>query len=126
VDGTSVVDLTKSEKFSFDHCFGPNTGDWFCKHAPRLRVYTATGLHGTLVRQSCVAASPRSGVNQDIFDGMGCNIPEAVFSGKNGTLFAYGQTSAGRLPHLHRDLAHICTGTQPHLHLDLARICTGT
>ena len=60
VDGTSVIDLTKSEKFSFDHCFGP---------------------------QTC---------NQDIYDGMGCNIPEAVFAGKNGTLFAYGQTSAGK------------------------------
>jgi centromeric protein E len=34
--------------------------------------------------------------NQNIYDGVGCKITENVFQGRNGTLFAYGQTSAGK------------------------------
>lgn len=41
------------------------------------------------------ADGPTSDENQDIYDGMGVQITENVFQGRNGTLFAYGQTSAG-------------------------------
>ena len=46
--------------------------------------------------------TPCSVDNQNIYDGVGCKITENVFQGRNGTLFAYGQTSAGARPLAHR------------------------
>ncbi len=50
---------------------------------------------GAFVLKLSVAFPTRSQDNKNIYDEIGCAITENVFQGRNGTLFAYGQTSAG-------------------------------
>ena len=93
----SIQDMQKMQKYHYDATFGPDSRacaeDQLSRRVHSLRARELRCRDGH---------TPCSVDNQNIYDGVGCKITENVFQGRNGTLFAYGQTSAGARPVAHR------------------------